>query len=195
MGFLDPVHGPRSLDRGGIATITTLILLVLTVSSADGYQLPRHAFSNSATRASNGTSSLVGAAGESGVVGRFEGFGYRLSSGFWAATGERATSDIEDVSGAQANLQNRLGRNYPNPFGDKTSIRFSLSQAAAVKLRVFDIAGREVSTLVHGPYPAGAHRILWDGRDDSGAPVPLGLYFYRVQIGPWSMTRKMLKIH
>ncbi len=59
----------------------------------------------------------------------------------------------------------------PNPFVASTRLAFALPEPGAVDLRVFDVAGREVASLAHGAWPAGAHEARWDGRDGSGAPA------------------------
>jgi hypothetical protein len=72
----------------------------------------------------------------------------------------------------------------PSPFpagGDGAQIAFGLSAAGPVTLRVFDVGGRLVRTLVQGARPAGEHRVAWDGRDAAGAVPPSGIYFLRLQ--------------
>lgn len=87
-----------------------------------------------------------------------------------------------------------LAQNQPNPFGAETRIRFDLPSAGPVSLRVMDVAGRTVRTLVSGPREAGAHSTAWDGRDGAGAPVVAGVYFYRLQTVQGSETRRMVKL-
>ena len=88
----------------------------------------------------------------------------------------------------------QLEQNYPNPFNPVTTIAFTLSDAfpQPVLLQVFDLLGREVITLVHRRMPAGRHRVVWDGRDGRGRPVPSGVYIYRLQVGAQSQSRKMI---
>ncbi|MCB0276730.1 MAG: choice-of-anchor J domain-containing protein [Calditrichaeota bacterium] len=84
--------------------------------------------------------------------------------------------------------------NFPNPFNPQTEIAFRLQRSAPVALRVFAPNGQLVRTLLQGFRPAGEHRERWDGRNDSGAEVSSGVYFYRLQVGPASATAKMLLI-
>jgi hypothetical protein len=81
----------------------------------------------------------------------------------------------------------RLEQNYPNPFNPSTSVAFSLAKAGDVKLRVYNAIGQEVATLVNGKMPAGQHSVTWDARN-----VPSGLYFYKLEAGTFSQTRKMV---
>ena len=73
-----------------------------------------------------------------------------------------------------------LGQNAPNPATGATTIAFGLPRAGAVELDVFDTQGRLVKRLAEGAFPAGVHQARWDGRDQSGARLGAGLYFYRL---------------
>ncbi|MDH4038916.1 MAG: T9SS type A sorting domain-containing protein, partial [Candidatus Krumholzibacteria bacterium] len=59
-------------------------------------------------------------------------------------------------------------------------------------IRLYDVTGRLVKTLVDEPRPAGAHQVSWDGRNGRGEPVATGVYFYRMQAGTFVQTRKMV---
>jgi DNA-binding beta-propeller fold protein YncE len=89
-----------------------------------------------------------------------------------------------------------LEQNYPNPFNPATTIRFALPVSGFVTLRVYDVVGREVRTLVAGDRPVGMHAVEWDGTNDAGAPAATGIYFYRLDVGAgrFSQTNKMLFI-
>jgi len=96
------------------------------------------------------------------------------------------------VGGGPA-LAFRLHQNAPNPFHPVTTIRFDLPQRAPVSLRVYDVAGRLVHSLVEGrTLEAGRHEAAWNGRSESGQRVGAGLYFYRLQAGAFSETRRMV---
>jgi hypothetical protein len=82
---------------------------------------------------------------------------------------------------------------YPNPFGDATTIRYSLAGAGRVALRVYDVSGRVIRTLVDAnDMAAGEHAVHWKGDNDSGAEVASGVYFYRIEAGPYVETRRMV---
>ncbi len=85
-----------------------------------------------------------------------------------------------------------VGQNQPNPFRPQTMIGFRLPERAPVLLRVFDLSGRLVRTLLDGSADAGAHQVSWDGCDDNGAVVASGVYFYRFASGDVTETRKMI---
>jgi hypothetical protein len=80
-----------------------------------------------------------------------------------------------------------LLQNFPNPFNPRTVIRFSIQNTTWVQLVVYDLLGREVSTLVNGRMPAGVHSVQFDG---SG--LASGVYVYRLQAGGFTGARSML---
>ncbi|UCC79118.1 MAG: DUF2817 domain-containing protein [Candidatus Zixiibacteriota bacterium] len=81
----------------------------------------------------------------------------------------------------------KLSQNYPNPFNAQTSIQFSLSEPSDVTIRVYDLLGRQVRTLIDESVQAGEHRIAFDASDLSS-----GVYFYRLQAGDRVDTRRMI---
>lgn len=88
-----------------------------------------------------------------------------------------------------------LGANYPNPFNPATTITYALPQAGPAELRVYDILGQQVRTLVaRADHPAGFFTLTWDGLDSAGRLVGNGLYFYRLEAGEFIQVRKMMLI-
>jgi len=81
----------------------------------------------------------------------------------------------------------RLHQNYPNPFNPSTTITYSLSKAAHVSLKVYNLLGREIATLADQTMPAGTHQVIWNA---DGAAA--GLYFYKMSAGSHSELKKML---
>jgi hypothetical protein len=87
----------------------------------------------------------------------------------------------------------RLEQNYPNPFNPSTTIRFRLPVRDRVSLKVFDVLGKEVRTLVDNqPYSAGEAEVVWDGKSNSGVQVASGTYFYTLFFGNFHKTQKMV---
>ncbi len=88
-----------------------------------------------------------------------------------------------------------LSANFPNPFNPRTSIAYLLpdgGETSRVSLIVYDVGGRQVKILVDEVQPAGEYGVAWDGRDDSGAEVGAGLYFYRLSWGEERLSRSMV---
>jgi hypothetical protein len=85
-----------------------------------------------------------------------------------------------------------LSQNMPNPFNPTTMIRFSLPASEKVGLAIYSANGSLVRMLVDDVRAAGTHDITWDGRDSAGNPVSSGMYFYRLNAGKFSESRKMV---
>jgi parallel beta-helix repeat protein len=86
----------------------------------------------------------------------------------------------------------KLSQNYPNPFNPGTRIVFDLKEPSPVSLKVYDVNGGLVRTLVAEKRERGRHEIAWDGKDDSNREVASGVYFYRLTAGSFSETKKMV---
>ena len=87
-----------------------------------------------------------------------------------------------------------LGQNYPNPYNPVTQITYQLPQPGVVSLKIYNVQGQLVRTLVNEYKPAGAHSISWNGRSDLGMEVSSGIYFYRIQAGKFTETKRMVLI-
>jgi hypothetical protein len=85
-----------------------------------------------------------------------------------------------------------LSQNHPNPFNPTTRIRYSLAERTHVDLRIYNVAGQIVATLVDDVKAAGPHTVEWNGKSAGGAPVSSGVYFYQVVAGNRTMTKKMV---
>jgi flagellar hook assembly protein FlgD len=81
----------------------------------------------------------------------------------------------------------------PNPFNPRTAIHFDVpAGGGVVTIRIYDVTGRLVRTLVDGPQTAGQKTATWDGKDNRGGSVTSGVYFYRLQAPDYSKTLKMV---
>jgi hypothetical protein len=87
-----------------------------------------------------------------------------------------------------------LSQNYPNPFNPTTVIPFALTEAGPARLAIYDLLGQRVRLLGSGLLPAGYHSLVWDGRDEEGAPVAAGVYLYQLEAGGLRQTRKMVLV-
>lgn len=97
----------------------------------------------------------------------------------------RSLSDA-NVSGLQAS---------PNPLNPRTDISFDLQKRSRVQLRIYDVSGKLVRTLVAGDVmDPGKCSVAWNGKDDRGSPVASGAYIYRLQAGPSVVTNRMTLI-
>ncbi len=87
-----------------------------------------------------------------------------------------------------------LQQNYPNPFNPSTNIEYTLDKTSHVVLRIFNLLGAEVRTLVNTVQPAGAHRVVWDGQQNNGKPASSGVYLYKLENGENIIAKKMTLI-
>jgi hypothetical protein len=100
--------------------------------------------------------------------------------------------DVPGVTGPIASLA--LSPGIPNPFMGSTSLGFQLPRAGTVRMRIFDVTGREVARLVDGERAAGHHRVAWDGRDRAGRSVGAGIYFVSVEALGKQVSRRVVKL-
>jgi hypothetical protein len=87
-----------------------------------------------------------------------------------------------------------LSQNYPNPFNPSTTLRFQISPQTGelTTLKIYDVLGREIKTLVNEELSPGSYQVEWNGKDSAGQPVSSGIYSYRLHSGNYSETRKMI---
>lgn len=104
----------------------------------------------------------------------------------------------KDISSVQENnLQTEavvLHQNAPNPFTDKTKIRFNLDEGSHVKLSIYDLNGRQIQSLVDSKLESGNYKFNWDGNDQSGNNVSAGIYIYKLETKKGSWSNQMIKL-
>jgi len=97
-------------------------------------------------------------------------------------------TDPDNIPG----LVTKLKGNYPNPFNPTTTIAFDLAKSSAVNLRIYNLKGQLVKTLVNRDLAAGQHSVVWNGKDENNRAVSSGVYFYRMETRNYKSTNKML---
>lgn len=98
---------------------------------------------------------------------------------------ESSTTSVETINETPLNYE--LRQNYPNPFNPVTTIKYEVPSNGIIALRIFDILGREVATLVNEQKQLGKYDVQWNASNNSS-----GLYFYRIQAGKFVETKKMI---
>jgi photosystem II stability/assembly factor-like uncharacterized protein len=106
-------------------------------------------------------------------------------SGVWKRPLSEVITSVEHWNSLPSHVS--LDQNYPNPFNPSTSIRYSVAGTQFVTLKVFDILGRQISTLISERQNAGNHSVRFNATS-----LPSGVYFYRLQAGVYTETKKLL---
>ena len=143
-----------------------------------------------------GTGVTIGGSGEIAVLtfraptGEYSlGFEEALLRG---AENEDLTAELEGLeSRPEMPTVFRLAQNVPNPFNPKTTVAYEVPQESAVSIRVYDVTGRLVTTLVDGTVEPGRYSVEWDGTAGNGESVGSGVYFCVMETPVYSSTQKM----
>jgi hypothetical protein len=99
-----------------------------------------------------------------------------------------------DITPAETPKSYNLAQNFPNPFNPSTTIKFDMKAKGFVALKVYNVAGQLVRTLVNGTKDAGSYTITWDGKNNRGSGVASGIYFYKMETKDFSQTKKMVML-
>ncbi len=104
---------------------------------------------------------------------------------------ESGTVGIEVDPGQNVLRSYSLSQNYPNPFNPTTTINFQLPASQKVTLKIYDMLGKKVKTLVNDVVSAGNHMVTWNATNDSGVKIGSGVYIYTLRVGNKMLTRRM----
>lgn len=99
---------------------------------------------------------------------------------------------VNNEDGVAPAIVTELKGNYPNPFNPETTISYSLQENIPVNIEIYNVKGQKVKTLVNEAKAAGNHSIVWKGLDDNNRPVSSGVYFFKMNAGKYSSTKKMI---
>lgn len=101
------------------------------------------------------------------------------------------TTMKEKVNANGLPLTFRLYQNYPNPFNAKTTIEYYLAKPSYISIKIFNLMGKEIATLVNEQKNAGNFSICWDGKDNSGKAIASGIYIYRIKANGFTEAKKL----
>ncbi len=132
--------------------------------------------------------------GDSGsvVATGYDTGGNEIGSMIWELVIFDTTSEVGQSNEELIIRKFALFQNYPNPFNPQTVIRYALSKGCNVEITIFNILGQKVRGLINEYRSAGAHEILWDGKDDLGKELSSGIYFYRLKTDEFTESKKMI---
>jgi YVTN family beta-propeller protein len=163
-------------------------------AAMDGFQLVR-SDAEDGTYAPVATQTIPSAGPTEGASYECRDASVRPNRTYWYKLQEVKEDGVGREFGPYAltyRLANRLEQNVPNPFNPTTSIKYSITEDADVRLAIYDVAGRHVRTLVEQRQRANVYRVVWDGVNDQGDRVASGVYFYKLVAGTFTSTRKMM---
>ncbi len=104
------------------------------------------------------------------------------------------TTSVEGAHSNSLPTDFELKQNFPNPFNPNTTIQFQLPATSHMSLKIYNLDGQLIKTLISEQMTAGNHNVNWDGTNDLGIKVGSGLYFYRIQAGRFTTARRMILI-
>jgi DNA-binding beta-propeller fold protein YncE len=184
----------KSFDAAVVDGAAVLRWETIVEAGMDGFRVVRADFDDG-TYAPVATQ-LVPAAGQAeGASYEYRDESVRPNRTYWYKLQEVKEDGLGREFGPYSliyRLANGLEQNVPNPFNPTTSIKYSIAGDADVRLVIYDVAGREVRTLVDQHQRANVYRIVWDGINDQGDRVASGVYFYKLVAGTFTSTRKMM---
>lgn len=162
-----------------------LLILLLAVSFSSA-QTISGVFSAVGGKSTNSTHHLSFTIGES-LIGFSNNSSTKSYAGFWYAYIESITTDVEDQLSVPTDY--KLEQNYPNPFNPGTVIRFAVPERTMVTLKVYDIIGREIATLINEERDRG-----WYNQSFDASKLASGIYIYRLSAGAKVFSKKMMLI-
>jgi len=96
------------------------------------------------------------------------------------------------ISESQIPDEFSLEQNYPNPFNPETKIIYQIPEISRVTIKIFNILGQEVRTLVDKEQTMGEYKVIWDGKNNSGNPVGSGIYIYQLRTKDFISSKRMI---
>ena len=149
-------------------------------------QIPISVFSSGGEKQLNASHLIVGTVGQIGVD-LIANTSHQVQAGFWNLYYQDVVVSVEDEDVLPVDY--KLEQNYPNPFNPSTIIKFAVKEKSSVLIKIYDILGREVTTLVNEELDAG-----WYQKNFNASEYASGVLIYRMQAGNYISTKKMLLI-
>ncbi len=177
------------LKRMGVAGFVTLLAMCFFgTNDASAQDISRHVIGSGATSRATGSGMILnGTVGQAAVgVSGGESGTFDLYHGFWYPINKTTEVPNEPVTGV------RTLWNTPNPFSTSTTIKYELTERSHVRVRVYDMSGRLVTTLVDDIASGGTQQVVWNGKDESGEAVSTGYYFYTLDAQPMESGKQMV---
>lgn len=150
------------------------------------HQIPFSVLSSGGTNQSNPSFNLIGTVSQT-FIGSSTSASHQVQAGFWQLYHQTVSTNINND--ALLPIEFKLEQNYPNPFNPNTIIRFAMPERANVLLKIYDLLGGEIITLVNEEKEAGWYNIHFNAVE-----LASGFYIYKIKAGSYSSSKKMLII-
>jgi hypothetical protein len=180
---------PRRIrDLALVILVVAVAGVSLGLSALESSEITRWVVASGGGLATSSSHGVQGTVGQS-FIGRGTSQHAIIDSGFWPPQ----PGTVTGVPGVETPLPAvyDLHPNLPNPFNPRTTIQYDLPKATHVRLRVYDLAGRLVRTLVDGVEAPGRRSVVWDGVDHTGTAVASGTYVAVLNTPDYEATQKM----
>jgi len=164
-------------------SLFTLVVICTATTAYGQTELRYNVVGSGGDEATSPNYGMRGTVGQTGI-GTTGSASYEGYVGYWYLRGATATAASDEPAIPQ---DFTLEQNHPNPFNPTTTIQFSVPTRSQVTLKIYDVSGGLVKTLVNGSVPPGVHREVWDA---SG--IASGVYFYRIEALGYVQTRKLV---
>ena len=164
----------------------SFLLLLFDVQVFSQNQISYSILSNGGMKQANSAYVIAGTLGQT-IIGKCENTIHQSQAGFWQMYNQDILLNAEDENFLP--IEYKLEQNYPNPFNPLTIIRYSIPERTNVLIKVYDILGSEVITLLNQELDAG-----WYNLEFNAVEYSSGIYICRMQAGKYISTKKMLMI-
>jgi photosystem II stability/assembly factor-like uncharacterized protein len=193
-GSCNDSSGPIRSSNEGVSWITTSLLKgTWDVITNNNYVFAGTTMNGIYMSSDNGTTWRAKNEGilNNNIHGLLIYNGFIFAGSYGKGIYRRTIQDITEVKQNCTEIPENfsLSQNYPNPFNPNTIIRFQIKDSRFVTLKIYDILGKEIATLVNEKQSPGTYEVSWDG-----SAYPSGVYFYKLISGDFTVTKKMLMI-
>ena len=161
-----------------------IIALLFVATALPQYQITNNVISSGGNVISNSNNNFVSTVGEA-FIGKSSNTVNQNQIGFWYAFQQTTITDVEEEETIPTVF--KLEQNYPNPFNPSTKIKFAVPEKSNVLIKVYDILGSEVTTLVNEEMDAG-----WYENNFNAVGLSSGVYLFRMEAGSYVSTKKMI---
>jgi len=174
----------KIIDFVMFTLLLVMVALLLVTVALSQYQISNSVIGSGGSTISNANNILVSTVGEA-FIGKSSNTVNQNQIGFWYVYQQTTVTDVEDEETIPTVF--KLEQNYPNPFNPSTLIKFAVPERSNVLIKIYDILGSEVATLVNEEMDAG-----WYENNFNAVGLSSGVYLFRMKAGKFISTKKMI---